>query len=82
MKPKLNIVETDSYDKYWGPYGQYTDWVTESTYYSEKSLTLDEFKEILSKHHSPCGEITYRKFRQTYGDGTIIYKHVCEEVMY
>lgn len=80
MMPKLNELNVTQYDKHWGK--RCVDWVTESTYYSEKSLTKDEFNEIVSKRHEICGELTYKKFKQTYSSGKIIYKHVLQEVMY
>lgn len=81
-KPVLNQLRIDSYDRRWGRNGEFVDWVTESEYISEKSLTIDEFNEIISKSHQPAGELKYRKFKLTYGDGSIYYKHILEEVMY
>ena len=46
-KPKLNELTVNNYDKRWGPYCRYVDWVTESTYISEKSLTIEEFDKII-----------------------------------
>ena len=81
-KPILNQLKVDSYDRRWGNFGQFVDWVTECEYISDKSLTIDEFNEIISQNHQPAGELRYRKFRLTYGDGSVYYKHILEEVMY
>lgn len=82
MKPKLNTLTVSTYDRYWGPHGSYVDWVTESEYISENSLTIEEFDKIVAENHKPVGELRYRKFKMTYGDGSIYYRHVLEEVMY
>lgn len=81
-KPNLNQLTVSSYDRHWGPFGKYTDWVTESEYISEKSLTKEEFNSIVEAHHAPAGEIKYKKFKMTYGDGSVYFRHVLEEVMY
>ena len=69
-KPKLNELTVENYDKHWGPYCRYVDWVTESTYISEKSLTIEEFDKIILQNHKPAG------------DGSVYYRHVLREVMY
>lgn len=81
-KPKLNELTVENYDKHWGPYCRYVDWVTESTYISEKSLTMEEFDKIILQNHKPAGNLTYKKYRMTYGDGSVYYRHVLREVMY
>lgn len=58
------------------------DWVTCTTYITDKSLTIEEFNNIVKESHTPWGELRYRKFKQTYSDGSVYYKHVLEEVMY
>ena len=81
-KPKLNELTVENYDKHWGPYCRYVDWVTESTYISEKSLTIEEFDKIILQNHKPAGNLTYKKYIMTYGDGSVYYRHVLREVMY
>lgn len=86
MKPKLNDLQVKSYDEVIGYAGRsrkpMVDWVTESEYISDKSLTIDEFNKVVSEHHQICGNCTYKKYRMRYGDGTIYYRHVLKEVMY
>ena len=82
MKPILNKLEVSNFDRRWGPKGQFVDWVTRSTYISDKSLTLDEFKKIIEDDHNMYGNITFSKHKLTYSSGTILYKHIVEEVMY
>lgn len=82
----LNKLEVKNYDKIVGYAGRsrkpMVDWVTESTYISDKSLTKEEFNNIISEHHQISGSLTYRKFKQTYSSGKVLYKHVLKEVMY
>ena len=79
----MERLEVKQYDKKWGAYKQYTDWVTEYNYYSEKSLTIEEFDAVIENEgHHIAGELTYKKYKQTYAGGKIIYKHVLLEVMY
>ena len=82
MKPKLRELITCNYDRHWGPNGRYVDWVTESTYFDEESLTREEFLNIVNVNHMVAGSLKFRKFKMTYGDGSVIYRHVLEEVMY
>lgn len=88
MKPKLNDLQVKNYDKITGYVGRgnkrrpMVDWVTESEYISDKSLTIDEFDKIVLEHHKICGSCTYKKYRLRYGDGSVYYKHVLKEVMY
>ena len=82
MKPKLRELQTCNYDKHWGPNGRFTDWVTESLYFDDKSLTEDEFLAIVNANHNVAGALTLKKYKMTYGDGSVIYRHVLEEVMY
>ena len=79
----LNELIIKSYDRTIG-YGKYpiVNHVIESTYLSEKSLTIDEFNEILSKHHEVNGENRYKKYKLTYSSGKILYKHVLFEETY
>lgn len=83
---ELNKLNVENYDRVIGYAGRarkpMVDWVTESTYLSEKSLTREEFDEIVSQHHQICGNLKYKKYRQRYSSGRILYKHVLEEVMY
>lgn len=83
---KLNELSVKNYDRVVGYAGRahkpMVDWVTESTYLSEKNLSKEEFNEIVSKHHAICGSLKYTKYKQTYSSGKILYKHVLEEVMY
>ena len=82
----LDKLEVKNYDKVVGYAGRkrkpIVNWITESTVITNKSLTKEEFTNIVKEHHSPCGELTYKKFRQTYSSGLILYKHVLIEVMY
>lgn len=80
---ELNVLTTIQYDRHWGPYGQYVDWVTEHEYISEKSLTVEEFDKVIADNNiKPAGEIRYKKFRLTYASGKVLYKHLLQEVMY
>lgn len=83
---ELNTLKVINYDKVTGYAGRarkpIIDWVTESTYLSDKSLTKSEFDEIINKHHQICGSLTYKKYKQVYSSGKILYKHVLREVMY
>ena len=81
-KPILNKLKVCSYDKRWGPHNRLVDWVTESEYTSEKSLTVEEFNRIVSQHHTISGELRYRKIKLVYGDHSVYYKHILEEIMY
>lgn len=81
-KPELGVLKTYSYDRHWGPHGNLTDWVTESEYIDTKSLAKEEFQDIILKDHQISGQLNYRKFRMTYGDGSVYYRHVLEEVQY
>ena len=81
-KPILNKLSVINYDRHWGPYGQYVDWITESEYTSEKSLTKEEFDKIVSENHSIAGSLKYTKRKLTYSDGSVYYKHILEEKMY
>lgn len=83
---KLNTLEVKNYDRVVGYAGRarkpMIDWVTESTYLSDKSLTKEEFDNIVEQNHKICGSVKYKKYKQTYSSGRILYKHVLEEVMY
>lgn len=80
---ELDKLKTCQYDETWGPYGKYTNWVTEHEYCSEKPLTKEEFTAIIEKEVGPVnGELHYHKYKQTYSSGKIIYKHILKEVMY
>ena len=83
---KLNELSVINYDKIVGYAGRshrpMVDWVTESTLLSENNLSKDEFNEVISKHHQICGSLTYKKYKQVYSSGQILYKHVLKEVMY
>ena len=82
MRPKLRNLTTCSYDRHWGPNGRYVDWVTESVYFDDNSLTREEFLDIVKADHTVAGSLKFKKFKMTYGDRSVIYKHVLEEVMY
>lgn len=58
------------------------DWVTESTYLSDKNLSREDFNKVIQKHHQIAGELRYKKYRQIYASGLILYKHILKEVMY
>ena len=83
---KLNELNVINYDKIVGYAGRahkpMVDWITESTLLSEKNLSLDDFNKIVSEHHQICGSLTYKKYKQMYSSGKILYKHVLKEVMY
>ena len=53
-----------------------------SLYFDDKSLTKDEFLAIVNADHDVAGLLTLKKYKMTYGDGSVIYRHVLEEVMY
>ena len=53
-----------------------------SLYFDDKSLTKDEFLAIVNANHNVAGSLTLKKYKMTYGDGSVIYRHVLEEVMY
>lgn len=81
---ELNRLEVVNYDKVVGYAGgrPMVNWVTESVYYSKKSLSKEEFTNIVKADHAIAGELTYKKFKQTYSSGKILYKHVLYEEMY
>ena len=83
---ELNKLVVKSYDEVVGYAGRIrkpmVDWVTESTYLSEKSLSIDEFNTLIEQHHKICGTLKYKKYRQKYSSGKVLYKHVLKEVMY
>ena len=83
---ELNKLAVKNFDRVAGYTGRrrtpMVDWVTESTYLSEKSLTKDQFNTIVEEHHQICGSLKYKKYRQVYSSGKVLYKHVLEEVMY
>lgn len=64
-----------TFNKYWRT-------VTESLYFDDKSLTKDEFLAIVNANHNVAGLLTLKKYKMTYSDGSVIYRHVLEEVMY
>ena len=53
-----------------------------SLYFDDKSLTKDEFLAIVNANHNVAGSLTLKKYKMTYGDGSVIYRNVLEEVMY
>lgn len=73
---KLNELEVRNYDVR-QRYG--TDWVTEYTYISEESLTLEQFKALLG---GASGSLTFVKKVMNFANGEKLYKHFCEAVMY
>ena len=83
---ELNTLVVKNYDEVVGYAGRIrkpmVDWVTESTYLSEKSLSIDEFNTLIEQHHKICGNLKYKKYRQKYSSGKVLYKHVLKEVMY
>ena len=83
---ELNKLTVKNFDRIAGYVGRrrtpMVDWVTESTYLSEKSFTKDQFNTIVEEHHKICGSLKYKKYRQIYSSGRVLYKHVLEEVMY
>ena len=83
---ELNKLVVKNFDRVAGYVGRrrtpMVDWVTESTYLSEKSLTKDQFNTIVEEHHKICGSLKYKKYRQVYSSSKVLYKHVLEEVMY
>lgn len=83
---ELNKLVVKNFDRVSGYVGRrrnpMVDWVTESTYLSEKSLTKDQFNTIVGGHHQVCGNLKYKKYKQVYASGKVLYKHVLEEVMY
>ena len=83
---ELNKLTVKNFDRISGYVGRrrtpMVDWVTESTYLSEKSLTKDQFNTIVEEHHKICASLKYKKYRQVYSSGKVLYKHVLEEVMY
>ena len=83
---ELNKLVVKNFDRVAGYVGRrrtpMVDWVTESTYLSEKSLTKDQFNTIVEGHHKICGSLKYKKYRQVYSSGKVLYKHALEEVMY
>ena len=83
---ELNKLAVKNFDRVSGYAGRrrspMVDWVTESTYLSEKSLTKDQFNTIVEEHHQIYGSLKYKKYRQVYSSGKVLYKHALEEVMY
>lgn len=80
---EVNKLIVKQYDKHWGSRNQYTDWITEYTFVCSKSLTVSEFNSIIEKAgYTIAGQLSYRKWKQKYLNGTILYKHVLTEAMY
>lgn len=81
---ELDKLEVTNYDKVVGYAAgrPMVNWVTESVYYSRESLSKEKFTDIVKADHHIAGEITYKKFKQTYSSGKILYKHVLYEEMY
>ena len=61
---ELNKLAVKNFDRVVGYVGRgrtpMVDWVTESTYLSEKSLTKDQFNTIVKEHHQICGSLKYK----------------------
>lgn len=76
---KLNEVTVRGYDVH-RRYG--TDWVTEYTYVTTESLTVEQFDKVLAEIGGIYGEISYIKRLLTFGNGKKLYKHICKAVMY
>lgn len=74
---KLNEVTVRGYDVH-RRYG--TDWVTEFTFISENSLTLDQFQIILDGQAYGC--LTFIKKVMNFANGKKLYKHICKAVMF
>ena len=74
---KTNELETRNYDVR-HRYG--TDWVTEFTYISENSLTLDQFQVMLDGKAYGC--LTFIKKVMNFANGKQLYKHICKAVMF
>ncbi len=76
-KIKTNELETKNYDVH-QRYG--TDWVTEFTFISENSLTLDQFQVMLDGKAYGC--LTFIKKVMNFANGKKLYKHICKAVMF
>ena len=57
-----------------------TDWVTEFTFISENSLTLDQFQVMLDGQAYGC--LTFIKKVMNFANGKKLYKHICKAVMF
>ena len=83
---ELNKLKVINYDRITGYAGRarkpIVDWVTESIYLSERNLSKDEFNTIIQEHHVISGSLSYKKYKQIYSSGKVLYKHVLKEVMY
>ena len=79
---KVNELEIRNYDvRERCGRGFITDWVTEYTYISEESLTVEQFEQIL-EGESVYGQITFSKKVMNFANGQKLYKHTCKAVMY
>ena len=74
---KTNELEIRNYDVH-QRYG--IDWVTEFTFISEKSLTLDQFELMLDGQAYGC--LTFIKKVMNFANGKKLYKHICKAVMF
>ena len=80
---RINKLHIKQYDRRWGSRNQCVDWVTEYTYICDKSLTISEFNAIIEDTgYTIAGQLSYRKWKQKYSSGKVLYKHVLLEVMY
>lgn len=75
---KLNEVTVNSYDRHLR-YG--TDWVTEYQFVTDKNLTKEEFMQVL-KDKDICGDLKFIKKIATLKNGTKLFFHILETVMY
>lgn len=58
-----------------------TDWVTEFTFISEESLTIDQF-EVILEGKGAYGCLTFAKKVLNFANGKKLYKHICKAVMF
>lgn len=87
VKMPVGEIFVRNYDEVTGYAGRarkpMIDWVTEYNYVSKDSLTKEQFEQLLKdNNHEPCGMISYKKKKLTYGNGDVYYRHICKAAMF
>lgn len=88
LKLPVDELVVRNYDKIVGYAGRsrkpMVDWVTEYNYVSEKSLTKEEWEQLLKDNgHTLYGQVYEpQKRKLTFGDGKVYYRHIQKCVMF
>ncbi len=75
---KTNELEIRNYDV---KQRYSTDWVTEFTFISEESLTIEQF-EVVLEGKGAYGCLKFIKKVMNFANGKKLYKHICKAVMF